>query len=442
MFWLRDLFGRPAAFVGPILVILGVWVVSKVLVGSEAAALALVVGVLVLLLSVYRDAYVPALLFVVCSGLPIFYYAMGLGKLPIFTYVFGLPVLVALGKLLSEKQAVSWRPILAIVAYVLWICCSAAYHGISILEYKAYFVPLFIAIYVVLRCQAATRRLLYSRLSGTVVIIGVINGIVAVLQSLDIDVAMDIVETKYLFGDTLRVHGLMEHPTIMGAYFAMAFCVSLGYVFEARGALKKAAAYLASITISAGLLCVMSRGAILGAVAGAVVFTMAISARNSARIPRLILVAAGLVFVFHFLVPEGVLSEYIIASDSSTQARMPLNRVAIDFFLANPVFGIGIGKFSTEAAKYMGWEVEAHNTYLGVLAEYGLPGFVLFLTIIWMSGKRYLKSLRATGAYEVSVPMMAGFFGGLAALLVDGAFHSFEYSYMLWFMISVGAAYE
>ena len=64
---------------------------------------------------------------------------------------------------------------------------------------------------------------------------------------------------------------------------------------------------------------------------------------------------------------------------------------------AHPVFGVGAGMFRSNSQLYNP-NVEtpqlAHNTYLGVAAELGIPGLIIFVSILFLGWKRARRLAR------------------------------------------------
>lgn len=58
-----------------------------------------------------------------------------------------------------------------------------------------------------------------------------------------------------------------------------------------------------------------------------------------------------------------------------TSGRTDLYRIAIALFKSNPLFGIGVGNF----ASVSGAKTDVHNTYLQVLCEQGIIGFIPYI---------------------------------------------------------------
>ncbi|BDC53183.1 hypothetical protein F183_A54980 (plasmid) [Bryobacterales bacterium F-183] len=75
----------------------------------------------------------------------------------------------------------------------------------------------------------------------------------------------------------------------------------------------------------------------------------------------------------------------------STNARLMLQKRAIDLSLANPLFGVGPLMFTDAVDSYVretegrgsAWQV-SHNSYLQVSSETGIPGFLLYVWCIFL----------------------------------------------------------
>ncbi|MBM3988294.1 MAG: putative O-glycosylation ligase, exosortase A system-associated [Planctomycetes bacterium] len=77
-------------------------------------------------------------------------------------------------------------------------------------------------------------------------------------------------------------------------------------------------------------------------------------------------------------------------ADGSAMGRLAAWKTALNMAEANPVFGVGYGMFQQNYWKYAsGAQSEgrrvAHNAYLQILAECGLPAFCLYMTLIVLS---------------------------------------------------------
>ncbi|MFC6091804.1 O-antigen ligase family protein, partial [Saccharothrix lopnurensis] len=108
----------------------------------------------------------------------------------------------------------------------------------------------------------------------------------------------------------------------------------------------------------------------------------------------------------------------------------------------HPVLGVGPGGFRAgyPAASHNA-EVDeqspvAHNTYLEVAAELGLPGFALFAALLALTAVTAERVLRATTDPASVVAVQAS----LIAVAVASAFLSQQYYLPLWSLVAVVAA--
>jgi O-antigen ligase len=115
--------------------------------------------------------------------------------------------------------------------------------------------------------------------------------------------------------------------------------------------------------------------------------------------------------------------EHLVGAIGSTEARKNLQRRAFMIALHNPIIGVGPTMYIYALHDYMikhenlgkgSWQ-RAHNTYLELAAETGIPSFLLYVgCLLWCIGinRRSLKLLKATGMDEDSQAL------SLALLLV------------------------
>ncbi|ODT36609.1 MAG: hypothetical protein ABS55_05705 [Lautropia sp. SCN 70-15] len=97
------------------------------------------------------------------------------------------------------------------------------------------------------------------------------------------------------------------------------------------------------------------------------------------------------------VIEETIAFSHGVVGYSSVGTRLALWDIAIDAFLAHPLFGVGAGRFGAEMRSLadagalprdLGVFDHAHNTYLNVAAEYGVIGILAFaaaLTLVFRS---------------------------------------------------------
>jgi O-antigen ligase len=119
----------------------------------------------------------------------------------------------------------------------------------------------------------------------------------------------------------------------------------------------------------------------------------------------------------------------------------------------NPVVGIGADNFRLQTVRYLvqpgvisadqyivTQPLVAHNIYLEMLAELGIVGLALFVTIIGVSiacMARAIATARASGDTRLEL-LSRALIVGLVALLAADCFASEQYSKQLWLLLALG----
>jgi len=240
----------------------------------------------------------------------------------------------------------------------------------------------------------------------------------------------------------------------------LAFCSSLS-----AQTVRGKSLYLAAVVImAAGVVATNSRGGFLGLVA-VIGYCFIFSPQK-----KLGLVLGGLlVLAGFFVIPNsyweemGTISQEAAEEDSGTGGhRKKLWGIAINMFLANPLFGVGLDNFKWNAGDYMSEELlekegrsyggtVAHSVYFTILAETGAAGSLVVVAIVYFSVKsirsifRQADKISAASDLEVGTRasileikgLAYGLGGGMIGNGVSGIFlTAFEYPH-LWFVVAL-----
>ncbi len=180
-----------------------------------------------------------------------------------------------------------------------------------------------------------------------------------------------------------------------------------------------------------------SRAGFLGLIAVGVYLILKFSSLSK----RLRLAAAAL----------GVVAVVAVSSDSyyynwvggSEVGRMEIWRRGLGYMAARPLLGVGVGRFgdaegrlASEAERQQygrGWKWStAHNSFVQIGAELGVPGLLLLLALLWYSFRMLRRSKRLYPSGRVRGPdqaaMSEALIGTLLGYLVVGFFLSQAYS--------------
>lgn len=165
-------------------------------------------------------------------------------------------------------------------------------------------------------------------------------------------------------------------------------------------------------------------------------------------------IGAAIAVLAFFVVPDsykeriGTISDY--ENDGSSMGRLAAWKTALNMSAANPVFGVGYDTFQwrysqyASGAQYEGRRV-AHNAYLQVLAECGMPalGFYLFLIFatIWCLWRLRRDALKLyNSSWIINYATM--FETSMIAFVVGSTFLNRAQFDLLYHFIAIVVAFE
>lgn len=249
----------------------------------------------------------------------------------------------------------------------------------------------------------------------------------------------------------VQASGVFDHPNVFATYMFTYLCVALGLALFVRSKRTGAVLLIVVVASAAGLVLSFSRSGWIGFAAAVLVFI--------ARYPRFLklgVVVIGAVAALVLLLPkeqvEGLNRRLTPEMDASMMARVGAYRTGWRMFTENPVLGVGLGSFYRRFLDYKVPEarfpknyirgsdsgMEAHSTYLQLLAETGVPGLLLFLGLNLVVIRQLIRLLASRGPpffRGLSIGLAAAF----AALVVQNAFNSQEYLKAFWVVVALVA---
>jgi tetratricopeptide (TPR) repeat protein len=230
-------------------------------------------------------------------------------------------------------------------------------------------------------------------------------------------------------------------------------------MLRARRTLEVAAAGAATLLFLAGLLISGSRGAALGLIAGGFAFLLTAAMRRSWPDRRQVLAMATLIVallpLLWFLrvpmlgrmagvpgtppIPPGSPAEG--ASARSNAFRLLTWQATLKIIQNKPVLGTGAGTFEFALPRYAiaGYTGMAHQSYLQIAAEAGLPALLAWLGALTMTLGRLLS--RRRGANDWLLPGLAG--GIVAAMahnIVDYSWYVSGTALPFWLFLGAAVA--
>ena len=241
------------------------------------------------------------------------------------------------------------------------------------------------------------------------------------------------------FTQDYRLVGTFDDPNLFSSYLVISFCMLLMSRIVDPAIWKTVAA----LTILASMVLTGSRAVIPAILFGLLVAVFAARGERAARRQLWRTVTIGMLFVAaSFLVWNPIDSlesvTRIVTSDDTitSDGRIQLWSVAWKMWQEHPVLGVGIGQYRAVADQYIFGGVGniTHNTYLSFLAETGLVGFVVFVSLPLAIFVRVLRS-KARG--NTFAPLLAL---GLAAVAVQAFTLNLENSRAVWALLGISAA--
>lgn len=254
--------------------------------------------------------------------------------------------------------------------------------------------------------------------------------------------------------DVSRAQGLAGGANELAAALVVGVVVCGAFLFlRWRSLVARPVLAVGVVVCSLGLFFSLSRGGLV-ALAAAIVAAVVFAGRWRPKA----LVAAALVVVLAVVYFGAVASlparERVLEVGGGT-GRTDLWTVAGRMVEAHPLRGVGAGQFNVVSIHYLlrpgaiqddqfiiSQPKVAHNTFLEVAAELGIPGATLFVGIVlaslWWTGIAARRFDRA-GAREMEIlarALLVAQIGYLTAAL----FISANYSKLLWLLLALGPA--
>jgi hypothetical protein len=256
-----------------------------------------------------------------------------------------------------------------------------------------------------------------------------------------------------------RAAGPMGDPNFFAQVLIMLLPLALLRVRHERGAVPKLLAGLLSILLFCGILLTYSRG---GALTVVLLIALLVGWRYL-RLRHLVLAGLGAALLVQFVSPGYLmrvdsiakvrsLSERIkpVDVDPATTGRLTEMLAAMNVFLDHPWIGVGPAQFTpfysmeymadpSVSFKHIFVPREAHSLYLETLAEEGLIGFVVFMSIIAFTGLRLWQQRRRWLGVDVELADTAtAFVLSLVAFLGTSVF--LHLAYQRYFFLFLGLA--
>jgi putative inorganic carbon (HCO3(-)) transporter len=226
-----------------------------------------------------------------------------------------------------------------------------------------------------------------------------------------------------------RIVSVFDYPNALSLYLAPLIAFFLAAFIYDEKILNRRNLVIGLIVMISALILTFSRGAWL-----ALALTIFVLLVNRYPLKR-VLTGVCLLTALVFVVPATRQRLFLIARDSSSNARIDLMTAALTKLEQSPILGNGLAGFRTTLAEqnFPGEILNyPHNIFFNFWLEMGILGLISFLGIIIVSARRYL--LNKTWYTIAAVAFM---FTLIVHGLVDVPYFKNDLSVLFWFVISI-----
>lgn len=239
----------------------------------------------------------------------------------------------------------------------------------------------------------------------------------------------------YMNNEDERIGGVFLQPNYLGAYFAYNMFFFAGFFLYNSRSPRYWLLLIPFLICFRGIMVSFSRGAYIASAFGGLMTTFFRSKLLFA------FTLAGLAFAVlnPVFMPAGI--RYRMATtfggdevfttdveevtDISATKRLDIWKGAVEMIKERPLTGFGYGTFTSFIGDYPPGipNADAHNTYITIAAEMGIPALALFLVILFLAVKNARWLLRHSEDRFFKA-FALGYLGGVFALLVVNIFGS------------------
>lgn len=289
-----------------------------------------------------------------------------------------------------------------------------------------------------------SNRRMVNALVKTWMVLAVVLGVYALIESA--------FQQNFLYGRVIdalageeaqrwsvyRSSASFGHPLYASLFFSAAFALALGKLIETP---KKRYAMVALIAALAMVSTVSRTGIVAAAVAAAVVLLLAVvraQISGMAKFGLVVATGAGLLFA----TTSGAFLERSSSGEasSSSVAREWVFSLAFEASSRTGWIGSGPGTSADTVRALDSFQILVENAYLQLLVSVGIPGLVLFVLILAVSGvvavsRRTYGALGALIALAVSIAGFNGLESSPSIMILLGAV-----SAMIWAGPTIGAS--
>lgn len=247
----------------------------------------------------------------------------------------------------------------------------------------------YLLIYTTVSTEKEKEKALYAFLAGAVVT--VVYGFFQYANAADM--AADMEAQSWVDPERFpllrrRMYSTLENPNLFGAYLLMIISILTAFTLRERAVKKKTVFAVILLSLLLCLALTYSRGAWVSLAA----IVLGLTLFYDKRFGLLFLLVPVVLAFYHGQVVERFLSLFS-GEDTSVDLRFALWESTMAMIEEHPLLGVGWGAYFLAYPDYNFFIQEegvlifhAHNMYLNMLAEVGIPGGMSFLLAFFAQG--------------------------------------------------------
>lgn len=206
----------------------------------------------------------------------------------------------------------------------------------------------------------------------------------------------------------VRLTGLLIDPNAYGGYLVIIFLIQTSLLLARRNLFPPWFMSLNALLLLLGIILTSSRSAWIGLALGAMVLAWFYRARF---VMQFLWSLVSIMILSYLLFGLEFINTMIEIAQRKTQiaTRWELIQLGLKNFINSPLFGIGLGVFPLLSGGMI-----IHNTYVWILVEMGIVGFIVLMAFLYRGAKNYWISIKTLPEDRA---LAIGLFAGYCAML-------------------------
>jgi len=318
------------------------------------------------------------------------------------------------------------------------------YLGFAVIQYKRWITPI---LFYFLVLNTVKERGTVQNVAVIIIITTTVAALMAIYDYIDLGPRSSLEKS--------RIGGICEQPNQLAAFFTYYMFLPLGFFLLNMGRFSYWGLLIPFLLCFRGIMVTFSRGGYIACAAG----IYAITFFRSKILMMLLIVATVVVYFNPIFLPAGI--RYRMGQtvqkepglsltvgevqegdlEPSAQQRIKIWKAGLEMVMDHPMWGVGYGLFPKTLVYYADvGERDAHNTYLILAAEMGIPALLVFLWIlglaVWKTRSLYLKT-NDPFAKGLALGWLGGLFGLLMSNMFGSRLDSQEISSYFWILCAL-----